>query len=176
MQITKGYPSEYLRGRAGYQYIAEATNLSDVADASYGFVLSSHSLEHVANPIKAIYEWKRVLKPNGTLILVLPERENTFDHKRPFTKFDHLLTDFNENIGETDDTHLEEALALHDPERDPNKETFKANVAENITTRVLHHHVFSMGVVKEMLEYCGFSIEYQQSFPPFNLVTIARKN
>jgi SAM-dependent methyltransferase len=173
--ITKGYTFNYLPEKNGYQYIAEATNLAEVADENYGFVLSSHSLEHVANPIKAIYEWKRVLKPQGKLILILPEKENTFDHKRPFTSFEHLLADFNNNIGEDDGTHFPEALQLHDFERDPNKESFKDNVSKNIATRIVHHHVFSFEVIKKMLEYCGFELEYQQQLPPFNLITIAKK-
>jgi len=173
--VIKGYTFNYLPGKNGYQYISEATDLAEVADGSYGFVLSSHSLEHVANPIKAVFEWKRVLKPKGKLILILPEKENTFDHKRPFTSFEHLLADFNNNIGEDDETHFAEALQLHDFERDPNKESFKANVSKNLATRIVHHHVFSMAVIREMLEYGGFTVEYQQHLPPFNLITIAIK-
>jgi len=173
--VTKGYTFNYLPGKAGYQYIAEATDLQEVPEGSYGFVLSSHNLEHVANPIKALYEWKRVLKSQGMLILVLPEKENTFDHNRPFTSFDHLLTDFNNNVGEDDDTHVAEVLELHDLESDPGKEAFKARAADNLTTRTIHHHVFSMSLIREMLEYCGFAVEYQQQLPPFNLITIAKK-
>ena len=159
--VTKGYTFNYLPGKAGYQYIAEATDLQEVPEGSYGFVLSSHNLEHVANPIKALYEWKRVLKSQGMLILVLPEKENTLD--------------FNNNVGEDDDTHVAEVLELHDLESDPGKEAFKARAADNLTTRTIHHHVFSMSLIREMLEYCGFAVEYQQQLPPFNLITIAKK-
>ena len=159
----------------GKSIFRDASNLSSVADRTYDFILSSHNLEHVANPIKALYEWKRVLKSQGMLILVLPEKENTFDHNRPFTSFDHLLTDFNNNVGEDDDTHVAEVLELHDLESDPGKEAFKARAADNLTTRTIHHHVFSMSLIREMLEYCGFAVEYQQQLPPFNLITIAKK-
>ena len=37
----------------GYQFIREATNLSGIADESYDFAISSHLIEHVANPLKA---------------------------------------------------------------------------------------------------------------------------
>jgi len=60
-------------------------------------------------------------------------------------------------------------------DRDPNKESFKANVSKNLATRIVHHHVFSMAVIREMLEYGGFTVEYQQHLPPFNLITIAIK-
>jgi len=78
-------------------------------------------------------------------------------------------------VGEDDDTHVAEVLELHDLESDPGKEAFKARAADNLTTRTIHHHVFSMSLIREMLEYCGFAVEYQQQLPPFNLITIAKK-
>ncbi len=173
--VTKGHTFNYLPGMVGYQYIAEATDLHEIPDGSYGFVLSSHNLEHVANPLKALYEWNRVLKSGGMLILVLPEKENTFDHKRPFTTFGHLMQDFNDNVGEDDDTHIAEVLELHDFESDPGKEAFKVRAADNLTTRTLHHHVFSTTLIREMLGHCGFTVEYQQQLPPFNLIAVAKK-
>ena len=56
-----------------------------VQDASYDCVFSSHSLEHVANPIKALLEWKRVIRDHGLLLLILPNRDYTFDWRRPVT-------------------------------------------------------------------------------------------
>src|SRR3954463_13199512 len=84
--IASGYTYQYYKNKKGYQYIDEASELSNVKNSSYDFVLSSHSLEHVANPVKALLEWKRVLKPGGILILILPKKESTFDHKRDYTK------------------------------------------------------------------------------------------
>jgi SAM-dependent methyltransferase len=63
----------------GRQYIREATALVDIPSASYDFLLSSHTLEHTANPILALREWLRVLKDNGVVVLVLPHKEGTFD-------------------------------------------------------------------------------------------------
>ena len=42
----------------GFNFIQEATDLRDIADHAYDFVLSSHNLEHVASPMKALFEWK----------------------------------------------------------------------------------------------------------------------
>ena len=44
----------------GRQYIAEAGNLECIGDSEYDFVLSSHCLEHLANPLHGLTEWKRV--------------------------------------------------------------------------------------------------------------------
>ena len=54
----------------GFQFVAEATALERIPTASYDFVLGSHVLEHVANPLLALAAWKRVLKHEGTLVVL----------------------------------------------------------------------------------------------------------
>jgi SAM-dependent methyltransferase len=44
-----------------------------VADGHYDFILASHILEHLPNPVAALAEWSRVLRHDGTLILFLPD-------------------------------------------------------------------------------------------------------
>src|SRR6266850_2632272 len=51
--------------KLGEKLIAEARDASGIADESYDFVAASHVLEHVANPLGALREWKRLLKPSG---------------------------------------------------------------------------------------------------------------
>ncbi|MFA9261986.1 MAG: methyltransferase domain-containing protein [Undibacterium sp.] len=55
-------------------------------DASIDFVVSSHVLEHFPDPIKALIEWYRVVKPEGYIFMIVPHRERTFDRdKQPTT-------------------------------------------------------------------------------------------
>lgn len=42
------------------------------ADESIDRVIATHVLEHVADPLDALHEWVRVLKPGGVLSLILP--------------------------------------------------------------------------------------------------------
>jgi len=51
-------------------------------DASFGCVVCEHVLEHVEEPAKAIAEMRRVLKPNGLLILIVPFSWPV--HEKPF--------------------------------------------------------------------------------------------
>jgi SAM-dependent methyltransferase len=81
--------------------ICEAAQIA-VEDASYDFVLASHVLEHCANPLKVLQEWRRVLKPSGVLFMVLPDRRFTFDHRRPVTPL--LIFWTTTNRGETKPT------------------------------------------------------------------------
>ena len=96
---------------AGRQYIVEATAMAGIPSASYDFVLSSHALEHTANPILALSEWIRILKEQGTLVLLLPHKDGTFDHRRPVTTMQHLIADFDSGMAEDDLTHMPEIIA-----------------------------------------------------------------
>jgi SAM-dependent methyltransferase len=66
----------------GKTYILEACNLSEIPDNQYDFLLPSHNLEHLANPIKGLKEWQRVVKPGGHLVIVLPHYARSFDYRR----------------------------------------------------------------------------------------------
>ena len=53
----------------------DAQYLKGVPDESVDFVHSSHCLEHMRLPLTAAYEWLRVLRPGGHLIVTVPEME-----------------------------------------------------------------------------------------------------
>lgn len=44
----------------------------DTACGTWDYVFSSHCLEHLENPIKALLHWKSMIKPIGCLYLYLP--------------------------------------------------------------------------------------------------------
>lgn len=177
-KIKEGMSYDYANKRKGFQYISEASELGDIKNDNYDFLLSCHSLEHVANPIKTLKRWYDVLKKDGKIILVLPDKDFTFDHNRPYTKFDHLLQDFNSGIDEHDTTHFEEIFRLHDITKDAminSNEELKTRMEDNFSNRCVHHHVYTLELVKELLNYCGFNVTYQQKAKPFHLVTVAEK-
>ena len=59
----------------------DAHDLHSVADETYDFAYSSHVLEHLESPARALRNWWRVVKPGGYLILYIPERD-IFERKR----------------------------------------------------------------------------------------------
>lgn len=177
--IAEGNNFSYYDTKIGYQYIREATDLAGIESNSYDFLLSCHSLEHTANPIKALKEWNRVLKPNGDLILVLPDKNFTFDELRPITTIEHLKKDYESQIGEDDATHFDEVINLHKMNKDNGVETKQELIdrtLNNYINRCVHHHVFDFTLIKQMLEFTGFSVKIQQWIAPFHLLTIANKN
>ncbi len=152
---------KYFMQRVGVQYIREATELIGINDSSYDFVSSSHCLEHVANPLKALKEWARVIKENGHLILVLPKKSGNFDRNRPATNFNHILEDFIADTSEDDLTHLKEIINLHDFSMDKESGSitnFIERGKKNFVVRGLHHHVFDKKLIKKSLDWSGFSI------------------
>lgn len=73
----------------------DAQYLAGVADESYDFVHSSHCLEHMRDPVEAIANWFRIVKPGGHLVVLVPDEDlyeqgvwpSTFngDHKVTFS-------------------------------------------------------------------------------------------
>jgi len=161
---------------AGQQYLAETTALGELPSGSYDFVLSSHMLEHTANPLLALQEWKRLLADGGALVLLLPDRRHTFDHRRPVTTLAHLIADFNAGMREDDLTHLPEILALHDLERDPDAgdmESFKARSLRNVENRCLHHHVFDRHLAVNSVEHIGLKVYAVEEISPHHILLLA---
>jgi SAM-dependent methyltransferase len=111
--------SYHPRQGQGFNFIKEGSDLYGIGDHTYDFVLSSHNLEHIANPIKALREWMRVVIPSGAIIAILPEYRFTFDHHRRPTPLAHMIEDFDRGTDERDLTHLGEILELHDLALDP---------------------------------------------------------
>lgn len=51
--------------------IADATNLQ-YADSSFDRLISIYNLEHLPNPHDVLKEWRRVIKPGGTISISIP--------------------------------------------------------------------------------------------------------
>jgi SAM-dependent methyltransferase len=165
------------RKEPGKVLISEGSVLVDVADSSYDAILSSHNLEHLANPIKALKEWQRVLKPRGALVLVLPHYQKTFDHLRKPTSVDHMVGDFEQDLGEDDLTHLPEILEKHDLTMDRaagSRQQFNKRSLENFSNRCLHHHVFDERNSRELLCRVGFDVLSVEFALPFHICILAR--
>ncbi len=75
----------------------DAEFLRTIDNNTFDFIHSSHCLEHLHNPVNALENWLRVLKPSGHLICIVPDEDlyeqgvfpSTFnrDHKHTFTIF-----------------------------------------------------------------------------------------
>jgi len=98
-------------------YVADAHALPKIEDSSLDYVCASHVLEHLADPIKAIIEWFRILKPGGVVWLRIPDKRKTFDRKRERTTLAHLIDDFSRRVPTDDPTHVDDCNKNSDPPR-----------------------------------------------------------
>ncbi len=169
--------SYHPRNGNGFNFIREATDLHGIGDHRYDFVLSSHNLEHISNPVKALKEWIRVVKAGGVIIVLLPDYRRTFDHRRKPTPIEHMLEDYELGRDEQDLTHLEEILELHDLKLDPaagSKANFRQRSLKNFENRCLHHHVFDESNSRELFEAVGLTVEVLELAKPHHIAILAR--
>ena len=178
IEACTGYYN-YYKGKHGIGYVLDGTNLKDIGNETYDFVLASHNLEHIANPLKAVKEWKRVLKKGGALLLILPDRRFTFDRNREVVDFKHLIEDYENDTSENDLSHLKEVLEFHDLSLDINAgldpSAFRKRCENNYEIRGMHHHVFDQNSLKQIAIFFKMEILCQYFIPPYNQILICRK-
>jgi SAM-dependent methyltransferase len=135
----------------------DADGLSAFADRSQDFVICSHVLEHLAAPLALLEEMHRVLKANGVLVLLLPDRRRTFDRYRPSTSLDHLVREHRERVRVVDDQHLFDFITRAEPAeaftRRPTNWT-RDQFYEWHRDRSIHVHCWTEEDFDEVLAYC----------------------
>ena len=68
----------------------DAQFMEGVEDNTYDFVVSSHCLEHINDPIEAFKNWIRICKPGGHIVITVPEEDLYEQGHYPFKfKGDH---------------------------------------------------------------------------------------
>jgi len=156
----------YYHNKKGRVFIHDAVDITSIQNETYDFCFSSHSLEHIANPMKAIGEWLRILKDDGHIIIIVPEKSRCFDHKRDYSKFATLLSQYEKNVGEDDLSTLPEILAKHDLSMDlpaGNLGQFTKRSLDNINNRCLHHYVYQPSLLKEIADYFKCEFVYTET-------------
>lgn len=177
--ISEGDSYNFYKDKKGHQFINEASYLKDIKDGQYDFLLASHCLEHCANTLKTVEEWLRVIKPGGYILLILPDKRYTFDHKRNVTSFEHILGDFKNHVDEKDLTHLQEIVSLHDLSLDPaagDVESFRQRSLKNYENRCLHHHVFDFELLIEIFSFLKIKPITQLFIKPYHQIIIGSKS
>jgi SAM-dependent methyltransferase len=155
-------------------YLTDAANLYFARNSEFDFVCSSHVLEHLANPIKALKEWLRVTKRGGIIYCGVPDKRFTFDHTRRRTPLGHLIKDYRLDIGPYDSTHLCDVffntdLKLANGTQEQHyrwildyhlsaqgKTNSSAKTRHNECT--IHHHVYTKEDLTALFRYVGMEI------------------
>jgi SAM-dependent methyltransferase len=130
----------------------DTDRLSALEDASQDFVVCSHLLEHLAEPVGFLAEIHRVLRPGGVAMILLPDLRLTFDRDRAPTTLDHLLAEHAERVTEVDDAHLAdfEVGAGGAVPEDPQE---RAKLFESHRRRSVHVHCWTEDEFMPVIEH-----------------------
>lgn len=129
----------------------DGDGLAQFGDGRFDFVIITHVLEHVANPIKAVKEVFRITKPGGHVVLAIPDREYTFDRNRENTSFEHLHDDFQNDVRVSDDSHYLDFLKSAAPHVFSEPPGNLRHHIERARERREHSHVWTSASFKEFL-------------------------
>jgi len=174
LDSDSGYaPDGTVRGEL---HVIDSIDLDPLAAGSYDVVFSSHVIEHLANPLRALAAWRRVTRPGGYMLIVAPHMQGTFDHRRAITRLEHIVEDFERGVEEDDMTHLDETLRLHDRARDVpmDDDTWAEMRRSNPSTRALHHHTFTTPSLLALLDRAGLELLACETRFPHDIYALAR--
>lgn len=83
-------PSDFIAHIEDVDLLGTADELDAMVEArgelgTFDYIVSSHNIEHLPNPIRFLRSCGTVLKANGILSMAIPDRRLCFDHFRPNT-------------------------------------------------------------------------------------------
>ena len=122
-------------------------------DETLDFVIASHLIEHLPNPLGFLKECQRVLRIGGVLYLVVPDKNFTFDRAREVTPLAHLVEDFKQGAREVDECHLEDWLLHVRGTGVPDDPAERQRVYQWELSRTIHTHVWTWEGVVEFVRY-----------------------
>lgn len=126
--------------------------LSSIADNSWDFAIANHMIEHCQNPIGALENFLRVVKPGGLVYMGVPDKRYTFDIDRPLTSLDHLIRDYKEGPEWSRLAHYEEYVRLVD--KFPEEQVAQRMQHLLDIDYSIHFHVWTAETFPELLAYC----------------------
>jgi len=130
---------------------------------TYDIIVSSHVIEHMANPIAILNNYKKLLNNKSYILSILPNKTEFWDRVRPTTTIEHIIQDYINNTDEDDKTHEEENLIVNHPYKidknhsdKPNNISYEEMIKNNINYRLMHHHCFDINLCIQLHEYLNF--------------------
>ncbi|MDP4147904.1 MAG: methyltransferase domain-containing protein [Bacteroidota bacterium] len=151
--ISSPYHNHHTYARHEYvkcKYLTGMEVMVGIPDRSLDFIIASHVIEHLRNPLQAMETaWTR-LKPEGKLVLMVPHRDLTFDKNRDITSLEHIVLDYERPLKERDFMHFydfyENAFVAPNP-FEKAVEMFNSDASD------IHYHTWNEGSFLEMVQY-----------------------
>lgn len=168
-EAMRRYPEIDDRRMVTPDIVADGFSLQTIAAGSQDFVIANHVLEHSPNPIQALVNWARVVRPGGVVFVTVPIGSACFDRGRPETSINHIVEDYRlvaseqlTEFAERNVAHYREWVAISVPNaardegRVPNEMSL-SNVTREAAALAaareeIHFHVFSVASFQQLLE------------------------
>jgi SAM-dependent methyltransferase len=128
----------------------DGERLATIADRTQDFVIANHFLEHCEDPLGALGNMIRVLRPGGVLYLAVPDKRYTFDAQRPVTPTEHLLRDHREGPEGSRRDHYEEWARLVDQVAEPEASAHATALLERGYS--IHFHAWTQADLIELVQ------------------------
>lgn len=179
------YPEAYSFDHTNKVVKADADNLP-FKNNQFQFLISAHCLEHCPDTIATLKEWKRVVKKDGLIILILPHGKRTFDKGRKLTTLNHHIKDHKINVDIYDKDPLLEWEKISLVSAMPNwlnninakKSDGTLNFKWMAENGLIHYHVWTQNEIADLGLYLDMKIEFcSDYFPtrPDSFIVILKK-
>ena len=157
--LRQQYPELKDKPLVNVDYIADGELLEVIKDNSQDFVIANHFIEHCQNPILAIENMVRVLKPDGVVFMAVPDRRYTFDKPRAITPVSHLLDDYYRGPLFSKEEHfMEWVRCFHQDKADAD---VRAEVRRLLDIDYsIHYHVWEKSDMDELLAYLTNKLQF----------------
>lgn len=119
---------------------------------SFDFIILSHVLEHLSNPLLTIEQVFRILRPGGLAVIAIPDMRFTFDAKRELTSWKHLWSDYINKVTVSSDDHYIDFLRSASPFVFQEPPENLPHHIERARQRREHSHVWTSSTFKEHLQ------------------------
>lgn len=132
-----------------------------IGPASVDFVVASHVLEHLVNPLIFLERSHRLLRPGGLLYLALPDLRSNFDRDRQRTTLADAVDRYRRGATQLTDEQIVDFVNKADqpkPAFGPETPDYSERI-ERIRERSIHVNVWLVEDVIELLEYAGRSLK-----------------
>jgi len=147
----KLYPGQNLYTLVEPTWITDLEKLEGIEDSSLDFIVACHVIEHAPNVLLALENAYNKLRVGGSLVLVVPDKDRTFDKQRELTTLEHLILDYQNPSSERDKEHYVEFFKLAFPvEAEKLDETVNKNLSEKAD---IHFHTFTYDSFALIIDY-----------------------
>jgi SAM-dependent methyltransferase len=145
-QLRDQYPELDELDIVPLDFVSDA-NYPALGPQSLDFIIANHAVEHFEDFFRAMERFHDILRPNGILYLVVPDKRYTFDRHREIVTFEHLANEFRTGAEGNRVAHYYEAarasVAYYMP-RSANHAAETEKMAQSLLARKysIHYHAW----------------------------------